>query len=485
MDLQRRTTLKGGAAAVAGALTGGPFAGLLASAGSRGPAAPNRGLRAIPDLRDGAGAAAPARGLQYRSFHDTEFAGRPRRRHHACPAATTAWAPSRARTATSSWSATTRSPTARPRPRSGPARRTTPRPVPARTTIEVTKYGEVVDAFTSLNGTMFNCSGGVHAVGLVDHLRGDDQRSRRRPRLPGRAQHRAAAEARLRLRGAGRTARATASRSPARGASRTRRSPSTRWTAILYLTEDNFEFPSGFYRYIPKNNPMETGYLDNEGRLQMLAIKGQPNAHLEARQPKRATYGVTWVDIDDPDPTMPRRHHQRPGAGEGRRPGPRPGCGAVLPARGPGLRRRRRLLHLHPGRRRRRAGLGADRTTTTTTPAASARATARSGPTTPARRSCRCSTRRPVDDAEANQHLRLPRQHHHQPRGHPRRVRGLHGRQLHPRPLARRPAVGHRAQPAGQPARTGRRRGTATSSPGRRSAPTATPSSSTSRPAAA
>ena len=73
---------------------------------------------------------------------------------------------------------------------------------------------------------------------------------------------------------------------------------------ILYLTEDNFEFASGFYRYIPKNNPMETGYLDNEGQLQMLAITGQPNAHLEARQPHRATYGVRWVDIDDPDPLM-------------------------------------------------------------------------------------------------------------------------------------------------------------------------------------
>ena len=50
---------------------------------------------------------------------------------------------------------------------------------------------------------------------------------------------------------------------------------------------------------------METGFLDNEGRLQMLAVTGQPNAHLEARQPKRATYGVRWVDIDDPDPDMP------------------------------------------------------------------------------------------------------------------------------------------------------------------------------------
>jgi secreted PhoX family phosphatase len=73
----------------------------------------------------------------------------------------------------------------------------------------------------------------------------------------------------------------------------------------LYLTEDNFAFPSGFYRYTPSTNPMETGHLANDGRLQMLAVKGQPNAHLEAHQPKGATYAVEWVDIDDPDPTYP------------------------------------------------------------------------------------------------------------------------------------------------------------------------------------
>ncbi len=73
----------------------------------------------------------------------------------------------------------------------------------------------------------------------------------------------------------------------------------------LYLTEDNFGFPSGFYRYTPKTNPLETGALDNEGKLQMLAVKGRPNIDLAANQPRRATYAVEWVDIDDPDPTFP------------------------------------------------------------------------------------------------------------------------------------------------------------------------------------
>jgi secreted PhoX family phosphatase len=74
---------------------------------------------------------------------------------------------------------------------------------------------------------------------------------------------------------------------------------------ILYLTEDNFGFPSGFYRYIPPSNPMQTGFLVNNGQLQMLKLKGVTNADLAATQPQRATYQVEWVDIDDPAPTFP------------------------------------------------------------------------------------------------------------------------------------------------------------------------------------
>jgi secreted PhoX family phosphatase len=73
----------------------------------------------------------------------------------------------------------------------------------------------------------------------------------------------------------------------------------------LYLTEDNFGWPSGFYRYKPGRHPRGTGRLDNEGRLQMLAVHGRPNVDLAASQPRRATYKVEWVDIDDPAPTFP------------------------------------------------------------------------------------------------------------------------------------------------------------------------------------
>ena len=167
----------------------------------------------------------------------------------------------------------------------------------------MSKYGEVVNSYTSLNGTMFNCSGGRMPWGswitCEETINGPDVGPdfQGQPNTQLEQKHGYVFEVpahgqsnRQPITRAGRFPHEAVSFDPVDG--------------ILYLTEDNFEFASGFYRYIPKNNPMETGYLDNEGRLQMLAITGQPNAHLEARQPLRATYGVRWVDIDDPDPLM-------------------------------------------------------------------------------------------------------------------------------------------------------------------------------------
>jgi secreted PhoX family phosphatase len=74
---------------------------------------------------------------------------------------------------------------------------------------------------------------------------------------------------------------------------------------IVYLTEDNFAFPSGLYRYIPPENPMDAGRLADGGVLQMLRVVGQTNAHLEASQVNGATYPAEWVDVADPDPTFP------------------------------------------------------------------------------------------------------------------------------------------------------------------------------------
>jgi hypothetical protein len=279
---------------------GGPFQGFAALAA--GPKIPSfRELRPVTDLRDGQVRLWLPDGFSYRSFHDTEFAtvlddgtNLPGRhdgmgafpagngnsilvRNHEINNPGAAFGPG------TPYDAMAQSGT---------------------TTIEVTPTGEVVRSFTSLNGTQMNCSGGIMPWGTwitcEETINGPDvgpdftgasnillqQRHGFIFEVPADGQ-----SDRQPITRAGRFAHEAVSFDPIDG--------------ILYLTEDNFGFPSGFYRYIPASNPMETGRLGNDGRLQMLAVDGLPNADLAAAQPHRATYRVRWVDIDDPEPTFP------------------------------------------------------------------------------------------------------------------------------------------------------------------------------------
>lgn len=67
-------------------------------------------------------------------------------------------------------------------------------------------------------------------------------------------------------------------------------------TGIVYETEDRLI--AGFYRFIPE----EPGRLARGGRLQMLAVEGQPNLDTADGMTVGAWMPATWVDIDDPDP---------------------------------------------------------------------------------------------------------------------------------------------------------------------------------------
>jgi secreted PhoX family phosphatase len=77
-------------------------------------------------------------------------------------------------------------------------------------------------------------------------------------------------------------------------------------TGIVYETEDrSFDARdpsarpgSGFYRYLPT----EPGNLGAGGRLQMLAVRGQPRYNTAFGQTPGMMLTATWVDIDDPDP---------------------------------------------------------------------------------------------------------------------------------------------------------------------------------------
>ncbi len=74
-------------------------------------------------------------------------------------------------------------------------------------------------------------------------------------------------------------------------------------TGIVYETEDTWYVPgrrpgAGFYRFIPN----QSGILAAGGRLQMMAVTGEPG-YLTARgQTPGTTLPAHWVEIPDPDP---------------------------------------------------------------------------------------------------------------------------------------------------------------------------------------
>jgi secreted PhoX family phosphatase len=72
-------------------------------------------------------------------------------------------------------------------------------------------------------------------------------------------------------------------------------------TGIVYETEDpGTGVGAGFYRYIP-DDPDD---LAAGGKLQMLAIRGQPQVDLREGRRRRERLPVVWVDIDEPDPEL-------------------------------------------------------------------------------------------------------------------------------------------------------------------------------------
>jgi uncharacterized protein len=303
VGVDRRTFLRGAAVAAGGAVLGGPFQGFVARSAAADSARSGRtDLRPIPDLRDGAVRLWLPAGFQYRSFHDTEFPvvlddGTALPGRHDGMAA---FAGSNGNVVL-----VRNHEVNGPGPAFGAAGAAyDPMAQAGTTTVEVTLTGEVVRSFTSLNGTQMNCSGGPMPWGswitCEETVNGPDvgpdftgmpnvrltQRHGFIFEVPSRGQ-----SDREPVTAAGRFAHEAVAFDPRAG--------------VLYLTEDNFGFPSGFYRYHPKRNPLRTGRLGNGGQLQMLAVKGQPNVDLAAEQPRRATYRVEWVDIDDPAPSFP------------------------------------------------------------------------------------------------------------------------------------------------------------------------------------
>ena len=441
-QLGRRAFLQAAVATTGGVLVSGSLETILGGAAGATPAP--LPLGPVADLRDGKVRLHLPRGFRYRSFHDTDvLTGSPPITLDdgtLLPGRHDGMAAFRGRHGTV-WlvrNHEVNGPVAAP---FGPGEPYDHHTGGGTTTIRVTPDGHVLEAFTSLNGTQMNCSGGAMPWGswitCEETVNGPDVGAdfTNAPNVTLEQRHGFLFEVpaggqsdREPITSAGRFAHEAAAYSPHEG--------------YVYLTEDNFAFPSGLYRYRPPVNPMRARRLVNGGRLQMLRVKGQPEAHLEAEQVIGASYKVEWVDIDDPDPTFP----YTPGlpapttnneaivyVGDA---GPRAGRRPLLPPGGRDLHEGRGVLHLHAGRR-----TGGDR------PAADPRVRARRGPGVVVR------------PAPPTAHVPLPvaghgnaraaGQHHgaQQPRDD-RAVRGRPRRQLHPRPQPSVDLVRHRPEPA-------------------------------------
>ncbi|MBA3523103.1 MAG: DUF839 domain-containing protein, partial [Geodermatophilaceae bacterium] len=308
-NFARRGFLKAAAASTGVVLAGGPFQGFLSSAAAAAPAVPSVGaspsygpLRPRPDLRDGVVRLQLPPGFRYRSFdptgstltdgtlvpprHDGMAAfGGPRGlytlvRNHEVNGPVGAFG--------------------------DPSKAYDPLAGGGTTTVVVDGFGHVARSFVSLNGTQMNCSGGpmpwASWVTCEETVNGDDVG----PDFTGQPNTGLQKHGYIYEVPVGRTVVGTPIRSAGRFAHE-----SVAWDRVsraLYMSEDNFAFPSGFYRYLPPNNPMADKRLADGGRLQMLAVVNQPNADLAGEVGPAPAVGtrfpVRWVDIPDPDPSF-------------------------------------------------------------------------------------------------------------------------------------------------------------------------------------
>ena len=152
---------------------------------------------------------------------------------------------------------------------------------------------EVVRDFASLSGNMRNCAGGPTPwqswLSCEEHF-GDQRLGYQQPHgyafeVPVCAEEDVPA---LPLRALGRFVHEAVAVDPA--------------TGIVYETEDQRQ--AGFYRFVP-DGPYQAGERPDltSGRLQMLAVRDQPQYDTGTGQTPGAVLAVDWVDIPNPDPS--------------------------------------------------------------------------------------------------------------------------------------------------------------------------------------
>ena len=181
------------------------------------------------------------------------------------------------------------------------------------TTLEVTRDNRLAASWTSLNGTNFNCAGGPTPWGTwitcEETVNGPDANvnflgqtmtlNEKHGYLFEVPVSRGLGDLELGepIRSAGRFAHEAVAVDPASG--------------IVYQTEDDFAYWSGFFRYLPPNNPQRDKRIADGGRLQVLGVvpqgaNGPVTVNLSNDQTVGVTYRTAWIDIEDPDPFIPQ-----------------------------------------------------------------------------------------------------------------------------------------------------------------------------------
>jgi hypothetical protein len=180
-------------------------------------------------------------------------------------------------------------------------------------TVHVTLHGEVLYSYASLSGTQMNCSGGHMPWGswitCEETINGydvaDDFTRNPPPPAPPAPPLTYIQNARLQKNHGfifEVPANGDATAEPITHAGRFPHE-SVAWDprgGVLYLSEDNFAFPSGFYKYVPPEDPKRVGRLLDGGRLYMLKVVGVNNADLAVHLADGTSFAVEWVEIDEP-----------------------------------------------------------------------------------------------------------------------------------------------------------------------------------------
>jgi uncharacterized protein len=307
--IDRRTFLRSGAAAAGLTLTGGAFRGFLATA-EASPARTGRplsygDLRPVGDLRDGATRLLLPGGFEYRSFHPGN--GQP----GSAVLSDGTLVPGRHDGMAAFKGSHGTTILVRNHEVNGPVGafgREALLPYDAMTgggttSVEVDEHGNVLRSWVSCNGTQMNCSGGAMPWGswvtCEETVNGYDVGPdfTGQPNADLEQKHGYLFEipadgvsSNVPIRSAGRFAHEAAVYEPS--------------TKAIYLTEDNFNFPSGFYRYLPPEDPMRAKRIVDGGVLQALKVVGQDPADLSGGVEVGHRFDVEWVTIEDPDPDM-------------------------------------------------------------------------------------------------------------------------------------------------------------------------------------